>query len=494
MNIHELRASIEDELNKNERKLADRKALIEDILEGAERAGRKSLTDAEDARAELIFREIETLREANTVIKRKLERAREIEREEEEIDARLNERVECPRIKRDSGSGEWQRISVTPSRIDGPNMSRSGVELYGASVSDSPQWVRSADGRNAVVERGQRFNDHAVVRDIIGRESERDRHIVGQHGDFAHMVRAMTTASGAAIVPTVWSGQIIDLARNASVMFQAGAQLVPMDAKVVQIGRLTGDPAPAFKTEGSAITAGDVSFDYIQLSATSLGALVVCSMEFLMDAPNADNVIQEALAKSMALQIDKVALFGQLGATGTNDEGASYAFASPNPKGLLKALVDYNSGSNVLGFGTNGTSQTAATPWLEMLALIYKPLRANEKVSAIVSNTALVQQYDGMVDTMYNPIRKPDSIAKLPWLQTNAIPSYTRGTLTTATDVFAGDFSQVLIGQRLGLEIRVLTERYAENGQIGLLAYWRGDVAVARPGALACHRALKGAA
>jgi HK97 family phage major capsid protein len=47
---------------------------------------------------------------------------------------------------------------------------------------------------------------------------------------------------------------------------------------------------------------------------------------------------------------------------------------------------------------------------------------------------------------------------------------------SSATDVFAGDFSQVLIGQRLGLEVRTLTERYAENGQVGLLAYWRGDV------------------
>ena len=37
-----------------------------------------------------------------------------------------------------------------------------------------------------------------------------------------------------------------------------------------------------------------------------------------------------------------------------------------------------------------------------------------------------------------------------------------------ATDVFAGDFSQVMIGQRLDLTIKVLTERYAENGQVGL--------------------------
>jgi HK97 family phage major capsid protein len=62
-----------------------------------------------------------------------------------------------------------------------------------------------------------------------------------------------------------------------------------------------------------------------------------------------------------------------------------------------------------------------------------------------------------------------------------------------ATDLFVGDWSQLLIGQRLGLEVRMLTERYAENGQVGLLAYWRGDVQVARPKAFAVYRALQGA-
>jgi HK97 family phage major capsid protein len=63
-----------------------------------------------------------------------------------------------------------------------------------------------------------------------------------------------------------------------------------------------------------------------------------------------------------------------------------------------------------------------------------------------------------------------------------------------ATDAFAGDFSQVLIGQRMSLEIRVLNERYAENGQVGLLAFWRGDVQLARLSAFACYRAIQGAA
>ncbi len=99
-----------------------------------------------------------------------------------------------------------------------------------------------------------------------------------------------------------------------------------------------------------------------------------------------------------------------------------------------------------------------------------------------------------MYTSFNNVIDKPPVLRDLPWLTTNVIPSYTRGTMTSrATDLFIGDFSQVLVGQRLDFTVRVLTERYAELGQLGILSHWRGDVQVARPKALAVYRALQGA-
>jgi HK97 family phage major capsid protein len=247
-----------------------------------------------------------------------------------------------------------------------------------------------------------------------------------------------------------------------------------MPAKIVQIGRLTADPTAAFKTEGSAISASDPAFDFVQLSATSLTALTVASVEFLQDAPNADQVVSDAIAKTMALELDKAVFFGQLGATGTNDEGAAYGLASPYPKGILKNLLD-NASSQVLGFQTNGTAQTSTTPWNEVLAAYYQVKTKNEMPSAMVSNDKLVQQYTNLYDTTNQPLRRPELLTTLPWLTTNMIPSYTRGTMTSrATDLFVGDFSQVLVGQRLALEVRVLTDRYAELGQVGILSYWRG--------------------
>ena len=39
------------------------------------------------------------------------------------------------------------------------------------------------------------------------------------------------------------------------------------------------------------------------------------------------------------------------------------------------------------------------------------------------------------------------------------------------------------MGIRTQVQIEVLTERYADYGQVGFLAWWRGDVRVARPAA-----------
>jgi HK97 family phage major capsid protein len=469
----------EDRRKAAERKVTDSKAMAKRYMDALDTAGLENLTPEQERMTESLYAKhrqaIDEVRRAEGALKA----LRDAQAEDAEAD-RLGSQVRGTGVQLPAGDSEVR-------------IGREGGSVAPVA-SDGPPWRYADTGKSAAVERGQRFSDHHAAREYAERNAERDKVLVGTHGGLAQQIRALSTSGASAIVPTQWSFPIIDNVRNAAVVFQAGATSVPMPAKIVQIGRLTQDPTATFRAEGGTITASDPAFDYVQLSATTLAALTVASVEFLQDAPNADAILSDAIAKTMALEVDKAALFGQLGATGTNDEGSGYGLASPYPKGVLKNLLD-NASSNVLGFATNGTAQTAATPWLEMLALYYTMPRANEKVGAIISNVALQQQYAGMVNTLYDPIRMPDVLARVPWLTTNTIPSFTRGTMSgRATDVFAGDFSQVLIGERMSLEVKVLTERYAELGQVGILAMWRGDVQVARPKALACYRALQGAA
>lgn len=394
-----------------------------------------------------------------------------------------------PGIRRTAPRSKTRNMVFWPGEtradlLDGPTFTGSS-DL----VDSGPVWVRAADGRPAVVGRSQRFADHEVVAQYAAARAQADQAVIGQHGSLGNLVRSMTTTTGSAVVPTVWAGQIIDRARNLAAVLRAGAEIVPMDAKTVQIGRLTGDPTAAFRAEGSTISASDPTFDNVTLDAKTMSALVVGSLEWFQDAPNADQVVTEAIAQAIALQLDLVALYGSV----TTGAGSINLPTPPNPRGLLGTLLA-QAPSSVLGGEPNGTAQTATAYWDEVLDAIFTVRDFNESPTALIWNSKLARQYAKAYDTTGQPLAMPPEVAALTRYTTNQIPSYTQGTMTDrATDLFVGDWRQLLIGQRLDLTIQTLTERYAENGQVGIVAHWRGDVAVARPRAFAVYRALQGA-
>jgi HK97 family phage major capsid protein len=351
------------------------------------------------------------------------------------------------------------------------------------------QWVRTNDMRPAAVTREQRFADHEIVRDHSRQVSGRESAVIGQHGSFGQMVRSMSTTSGAALVPTIWASDVIDRARNFAAVLKAGASIVPMDAKIIQIGRLTADPTAAFRTEGSVITASDPTFDNVTLTATSMSALVVGSVEWFQDATNVDEIVTNAIAKAIALQLDLAALYGSI----TTGAGSINLATPPNPRGVLGAL-NALAPSSVLGAATNGTAQTALSYWNEILDTIYTPMDNNEHPNAMIWNSKAARQYAKAYDSLGQPLRIPADVSAMETFVSNQIPSYTQGTMTSrATDVFVGDWTQLLVGQRLDLNIQTLTERYAELGQVGIVASWRGDVQVARAKAFSVYKCLQGA-
>ncbi len=402
--------------------------------------------------------------------------------------------------EQDEGDQELARRMQERHPAAAGSHGRESVERPGGGraedrAGEGPRWVRTNDYRPAVVARGSRFAEHEVVEAQSQARATADAAVIGQHGSLGHLVRAMTTTSGSAVVPTVWLGDIIDRARNMAAVLRAGAEIVPMDAKTVQIGRLTGDPTAAFRTEGSTITASDPVFDNVTLDSKTMSTLVVGSLEWFQDADNVDAVVSEAIAQAFALELDRQALYGgittggEVGATGFNTTFPT----PPNPRGVLAALLGVAS-SSVLGSGANGTAQTALTYWNEVIDTIFTVRGFNEAPNGLIWSSKLAQQYAKAYDSTGQPLAIPPSVAEISRYISNQIPSFTQGTMTTrATDLFAGDWTQLLIGQRLDLTIQTLTERYAENGQIGIVAHWRGDVQPARPRAFAVYRYLQGA-
>ena len=171
-------------------------------------------------------------------------------------------------------------------------------------------------------------------------------------------------------------------------------------------------------------------------------------------------------------QLDSNALYGSI----TSGAGSINLATPPNPRGVLGAL-NATASSSVLGAAANGTAQTSTTRSWTPSTRSY-----NEKPNALIWNSKAARQYAKAYDTTGQPLQMPTDVAALDRYVSNQIPSYTQGTMTNrATDLFVGDWTQLLIGQRLEFQLQTLTERYAENGQIGIVAHWRGDVALPGP-------------
>lgn len=279
--------------------------------------------------------------------------------------------------------------------------------------------------------------------------------------------RAMTVgtaSSGGVLVPTPLSAQVFDRLRARTVLLQAGARIVPMDATTLKIARITGDPTAAWRAEGGSISATDPVTDLVTLTARSLTAMIKVNRELLEDAPNADSVVNNVLAQAMAVAIDAAGLVGD----GT----------PPTPQGIRGA-----SGVTQVSMGTNGATFTAWSPVLDLVRDLEIANAGN--ITAMIAHPRTWRAVNGLADTTNQPLLPPTRIANIPRLATTSLPiTETQGTSTDASTLFAGDFAEVLLGLRTDLRIQLLDQTYAENGQVAFLAWMRADWQLARPAAL----------
>jgi HK97 family phage major capsid protein len=272
-----------------------------------------------------------------------------------------------------------------------------------------------------------------------------------------------TLTAGGHLVPTPLSARVIDLARNATRVFQAGAITVPMTSQTLKLARLTSEGSPAWKSENAAITAQDMVFDAVTFTARTLVRTIKLSVELFEDAdPSSEDVIARAFAGQMAVELDRVALLG----TGT----------PPEPRGVLN-----QTGVTLTAHGANGTAITNYDWWLDAVGAVRAAnFDPNAHVQAPRSSTSLSKLKETSTLAYMAP---PPSM--LPMLTTKSIPiNVTTGTSTDTSYVFTADWSQLMVGIRTNFNLRFLGERFlADNLQYAFLAYLRADIQLAQPSA-----------
>lgn len=370
-----------------------------------------------------------------------------------EIETRLAESA------RPDSTAVWQAELARRTAADNPHLTAGST----ASASTTPVTAAST-----TLTRSQKVADwsKAVERTGDGPDYDIGKMVRGLAiGDWTgaeiekRVMSEGTLTAGGHMVPTPLAANVIDLARNKMRVIQAGAQTVPMTSQTLKIARLTADPTASWKTENATVTASDAAMDAVTLTAQALTVLVRLSMELIEDAPNIGQAVSDAIAAAIALEFDRVALRG----SGT----------APEPRGIRN-----QTGVTITANGANGTAAN-----YDQLIDAFQVVRAgNYEPTGVIAAPRLEQSLSKLKDSTGQYLRAPDAVNAIPRYATNQVPTnLTVGTSVDTSEVYVGDFSQLLIGLRTQLSISLLSERYlADNGQVAFFAYLRGDIQLAR--------------
>lgn len=269
-------------------------------------------------------------------------------------------------------------------------------------------------------------------------------------------------ATGGVLVASPLAAGVIDMLRNEARVIEAGAQIVPMESGELSIPRLaSGFDAASFRDELEPVAEDDGVFERVKFDAKTLATILTLPYELAEDMTDAGaGQIETAIRAALALKLDQVALYGG---------------GPKEPLGVkMQAHVP------VEAIAANGAAPTNYAPFVKAYFAVR---RANAQPNAFIYSERTAETVAGFEDTTGQPLNPPRAIAEIPHLSTNQVPdTLDQGTATdVASDLFTGDFSQLWIGVRPQLGIRVERHRIADNMAVKILAYLRADVQLAHP-------------
>lgn len=285
-----------------------------------------------------------------------------------------------------------------------------------------------------------------------------------------------TPSAGGYLLPLPVSSMIIDTARNRSVCVGLGAQTVPMTTGKLVMAKIDTDPSVYWRGENEAITEDeDMGIGAMSFSAKSVGALVRCSIELIEDAPNAGQLIIDAISGALGAEMDRVGLFG----TGLFDQ----------PKGILHttgiSTVDMDGdGAPLVGYGN-------------FVKAAGKVLEANGKPTGFVFAPRTWVDLQNSLSGEGQFIEIPPGIANMKFEVSNQVPiDMAYGTGTPAADasvIVAGGWENLFYGMRTQVVIeasRVADANTFAKMQVLIRGYLRLDVQIARPAQFAVVKGL----
>jgi HK97 family phage major capsid protein len=266
-------------------------------------------------------------------------------------------------------------------------------------------------------------------------------------------------SAGGYMVPTALAGYAIDLARPMSVIYKAGAQTVEMPTESLTIATLATDPTFTVVAENAAIPESSPTFASVNLFAKKLATYVKCSRELLEDATNAAGLLESAMARALAVELDRQVL---MGTSGSEFNGLNTRSEIAEQSSVGSPTYD--------DFASAWTTLMEANAPDDNLSYIVCPRDA----------TTLALLTGGTTQTYIEP---PSVVAGMRRLVSSSI-TRTQGGGGNESSAFVLDGRELLIGARSGgplIEITSEADDAFAKHQTWIKCTWRVDFAITRP-------------
>lgn len=264
-----------------------------------------------------------------------------------------------------------------------------------------------------------------------------------------------TSGNGQAAVATnLLAGSFIDILRKRAWVMRRARSMAGLVGNV-DIPKQTATTQAYWVGEGGAPGAGQPGLDQITFTPKTVGAYTDITRRLMLQAtPDAEAIVRDDILKVMALEIDRVAIYGT---------GGEY-----QPKGLKNY-----SGINAVSFGTAG-----APAYTELVQMETEIALDNADVESMVY--AMNAGIRGKLKTtlQFPAVNGSQRI----WEPGNTVNGYaTEVSNQIATgDVFFGNWSDLVVAMWGGLELRVDPYALSTSGGLRLIALQDVDMNLRR--------------
>jgi len=344
---------------------------------------------------------------------------------------------------------EWKPEAIAP-KADATDIGLTQTETRSWSVLRAIDYL--ADPNNRAKREAAAFEIEAseAAASKLGRSS---RGITIPSEVFRRDLKTTPDTQGGNLVQTdLDSANFIDLLRNNSVLQQTGSTTLTGLQGNISIPRLGGAGSAYWVAESGAVTESQQTIEQVNLSPRSLGAMTDISRKLLIQSSiDVENMVRNDLAKVVALEIDRAALYG----LGSGSE----------PLGLhnTTGISTENVGNDDPSFGdvVNMESDIAVSNALtgSLAYLTRANIAGAMKVKTKDSGSGRFVNEDGVV---------------------NGYPLYV-SNIVESGDIWYGNWSDLIIAFWSGLDLQVDPYTGGASGTVRVRVLQDVDVAVKHP-------------